>query len=134
MQYDEKAVEFFKTLPKYHYDSSRKEWSFPTDVLDKIITYLGENDGVFMIVDSRQSSVISIEPGKLQLKLAYHVQNFERFKALKGFSYNKENRVVECDESELGKVKQYLQEEDIVYHVNTSEAIKEASEEEVDVE
>jgi hypothetical protein len=130
MQYDEKAVEFFKTLPKYHYDASRKEWSFPTDVLEKIKTFLEENDGVYMIVDSRQSSVINIEGGKLQLKLAYHVQNYDRFKALKGFSYNKEARVLECDESELDKVKQYLQEEDVIYHVNTKEEITESEEEE----
>jgi hypothetical protein len=121
-QYDEKAVEFFRTLPKYHYDHDKKEWSFPVETLEQIKDYLELNDGVYMIIDSRKSTEIKVSSDKIRIHFAYHLANFDRIKALKSFSYDKETRMMECDSNELQKVKQYMSDEDMIFHVSNEEA------------
>jgi hypothetical protein len=116
--YDEKAVVFFRSIPKYYYDFLKKEWSFPIEALEPIREFLDFNDGVFIILDSRTPTEIKVlSSGRLQIHFAYHIADFERMRALKNFEYNNATRIMQCDSSELPKVKKYLIDEDMNFHV-----------------
>jgi hypothetical protein len=119
-QKDDVLIKHFRTVPKFFFDFKEKEWTFPSTCLASMCEFLESGGYAVELLDQRLSQPIRQENGKLMMTLRTHIDSFEQLKQLKGFQYDKVERTVECEATELAMLQDILIKEGVLFHLDES--------------
>ena len=122
--YDHNIVSWFRRVDNSIWHRDSKQWSFPIEILSKFIGEFGEKFPTIRLIIKKTPVILRNNRGVLIMVMTCLVENWNLFRAIEGYGYDRESKMLTFPIAQLEDVKAALEQNGVLFEYEDSEEIQ----------